>query len=381
MQQTNLDLGIIKDDDRSIAKLVKPCLLPKKDRELVHKLFSYPAKFQGHLPATLIENLTNENALICDPYSGGGTTVAAAALAGRKAYGIDLNPLAVLISKSKVANISENQKLKQVSELNALQPLKKCVLLNSDEKLLMGQTLSEVAESIWTYLKKGKCDPSNLVIGTLLIKRIKLTCRRDKTHLRTASFNAHIEYIVEEFIDFCSASNKAGYGKGIRVDYGSNHSIDLKSNSVDLIVTSPPYPGVDVEYNLIQLQRRDLNRCYRSDVGIRIAKDLVQISNSVSKKDLCDGGSAGDYWSNTELSMREMRRVMKFGSLAFLYIGFKTEFERNRFEKLVKIEGLSLESKFTVTLGAERVASSRGLYHGRDTSMMKSDLLYVLRKT
>ncbi len=45
----------------------------------------------------IISNLTSKNDIVLDPFMGSGTTILAAARLGRKAYGSDINPLAVFI--------------------------------------------------------------------------------------------------------------------------------------------------------------------------------------------------------------------------------------------------------------------------------------------
>lgn len=369
----------LRDSYQNVEDLVRPHLSSKKDRHPIHKLFSYPAKFQGYLPHALISRLTQEGDLICDPFSGGGTTAATASLLGRDCYSIDLNPIAVLVSKAKTTKLGTAKLVRLMADLDQLKPQKKRALLSDDEWTLIGRDLGEFVESVWSYLMNEKRSSIAPVIGTLLIKRIKLACARDKVHLRTAPFKKHIEYMIDQlkavelaFRDFKDSE--------VKIDHGSNHDMNLKNNSVSLIVTSPPYPGVDVEYNLIQLQRRDLNRCYRSDIGIRIADGILGRPSNVSKKDLCDGGNAGDYWTNSKKSLMEMKRVLKVGSLAFVRFGFKSDLDKLRYEKLAKETGFSIEDSFVVELGKERVASGRGLFHGRDTAMMSFDQLYVLRK-
>jgi DNA modification methylase len=362
-----------------LLEVVEPHLSSKKDRHLVHQIFSYPAKFQGYLPTALIEALTSTGDKVCDPYSGGGTTSAAAALLGRQCYGIDLNPIAVVVSRAKTTSISNATLTKSVALLRSLKPEKR-KLLSETEWELMGTSLASFAEAVWSSLNRKRNDAATPLLATLLIKRIKLSCRRDKTHIRTAPFADHINYVVAELHDAFRGFQQAENFGEVVIDHGSNHEMDLKTASIDLIVTSPPYPGVDVEYNLIQLQRRDLGRCFRSDVGIRISESVLGRSAAISKKDLCDGGIAGSYWSNTELSLKEMNRVLKKDALSFLYVGFKTLIDRARFEKLADLAGFTIYRTFIVELGKERVASSRGLFHGRDTSMMETERLYVLRK-
>lgn len=72
-------------------------------REATHAAHPYPAKFIPQIPRALIEALhPGDDSAVLDPFCGSGTTLVEAATAGIPAVGIDLHPLACLISKVKV---------------------------------------------------------------------------------------------------------------------------------------------------------------------------------------------------------------------------------------------------------------------------------------
>jgi site-specific DNA-methyltransferase (adenine-specific) len=54
---------------------------------------------------------------VLDPFCGSGTTLLEASLSGRKAIGVDLNPLALAISAAKIQNVSLEDVLHRVLEL------------------------------------------------------------------------------------------------------------------------------------------------------------------------------------------------------------------------------------------------------------------------
>jgi DNA modification methylase len=66
-----------------------------------HALHPYPAKFIPHIPRELIQAYSQPGERVWDPMCGSGTAIVEAALAGRDALGGDLNPIAVLVSKAK----------------------------------------------------------------------------------------------------------------------------------------------------------------------------------------------------------------------------------------------------------------------------------------
>jgi site-specific DNA-methyltransferase (cytosine-N4-specific) len=73
-----------------------------EDRSVgAHGLHPYPAKFIPHIPRMVLAELSRPGDLVVDPMCGSGTTLVEAAVAGRRAVGVDINPIATLISKAK----------------------------------------------------------------------------------------------------------------------------------------------------------------------------------------------------------------------------------------------------------------------------------------
>lgn len=74
--------------------------------EHVHGLHPYPAKFIPHIPRALIGALASEGDVILDPMCGSGTTLVEASVAGHQSVGVDLNPIATLVSRAKTTALS-----------------------------------------------------------------------------------------------------------------------------------------------------------------------------------------------------------------------------------------------------------------------------------
>ena len=70
-----------------------------------HRLheISYRACFKPQLPEFFIARLTREGDCVYDPFMGRGTTPVQAALMGRRAIGVDANPLSVVLAKPRLA--------------------------------------------------------------------------------------------------------------------------------------------------------------------------------------------------------------------------------------------------------------------------------------
>jgi len=70
-------------------------------RDFTHIYHDYPARMIPQIPRKLFEILNIKNGLLFDPYCGSGTTLVEALLNGSNAIGTDINPLARLISEAK----------------------------------------------------------------------------------------------------------------------------------------------------------------------------------------------------------------------------------------------------------------------------------------
>lgn len=71
----------------------------------IHEI-SYRACFKAQLPEFFIKRLTRDGDAVHDPFMGRGTTPVQAALMGRRAFGNDINPLSVLLTRPRLAPIS-----------------------------------------------------------------------------------------------------------------------------------------------------------------------------------------------------------------------------------------------------------------------------------
>jgi DNA modification methylase len=105
-------------DERIAAKLaealdVAPAPEPRRDasadddpdRTHVHGFHTYPARMHPATAGRLVRAATERGALVLDPFCGSGTVLVEAMIAGRRAAGTDLNPLAERLARLKTARL------------------------------------------------------------------------------------------------------------------------------------------------------------------------------------------------------------------------------------------------------------------------------------
>jgi hypothetical protein len=92
-------------------------LLGRRYGHVLHSMCSYMGSFPAGLPRYFIEQFSEPGDVVLDPFSGRGTTALEACLAGRVGLGVDLNPLAALLSDVKVAPPALEQCLLRLAEL------------------------------------------------------------------------------------------------------------------------------------------------------------------------------------------------------------------------------------------------------------------------
>lgn len=95
------------DPDTSIPNHAKILIISRDQSYLTHGIHKFPAKFFPELPRYLIRRYSERNHQVLDPMCGSGTVVLEAMLSGRNAVGIDIDPMARLITKVKTTPIEE----------------------------------------------------------------------------------------------------------------------------------------------------------------------------------------------------------------------------------------------------------------------------------
>lgn len=74
--------------------------------KLTHYCFRFPAKFHPAVARTLIETYSKPGDVLLDPFCGSGTLAVEAAVLGRNSLGVDVDPVAVFVSRVKTKRLN-----------------------------------------------------------------------------------------------------------------------------------------------------------------------------------------------------------------------------------------------------------------------------------
>lgn len=300
---------------------------------LTHNFHAYPAKFIPQIPNSTIMKFTKEGDIIFDPFCGCGTTLVEAKLHNRNAIGVDLNPIAVLVSKAKTTPLTKSQiergleilpKIRE--DISRYYSNKKTLvnykipMFNNINHWFQDNVIHELA-IIREYISNLNDNSLKNYLNTAFSALI-VSVSNQESDTRFAAKNKNISPFktFSEFARRLEDMNKRIYdfsqkatSSSIKVYQSDSQKLTfLKDNSVDHIITSPPYANT-YDYYLyhkfrIQWLGYDLKEVQDNEIGSR--------NRHSSKKEDISTFSKG--LSNC---LKEMSRVLKPNKLAVIVIG------------------------------------------------------------
>ena len=234
-------------------------------------LHTYPAKAVPEMVSDLIKKVMSIKSIktVLDPFVGSGTTALESKYLGLDFWGSDLNPLAVLLSKTKVLTIDNtNYTKKRLSDF--VQQVKKeypdarlipFYTFNSINYWFKEENIREL--SFLKYKMDQFINNANMVNREMYalilltafsstIRRVSLTrngefklYRMSPSDIERFSINAIDEFedAVTHLLDMLVVANNSYKKETISTICLQNaKSLNyLKNKSIDLVVTSPPY--------------------------------------------------------------------------------------------------------------------------------------------
>lgn len=309
---------------------------------LTHWIYPYKGKFHPQMIRALLNIIElKKGDIVFDPFSGSGTTALEAQLLGINFIGIDISPLCVIQGKVKTESIYVLDEILEIKDevISKLLPS----LFNAETnyyKLIENITSDERVKNFYKMAR---------------LLAVSDSSRRNREF--KPSFIKNLNLMIASVKDFIEIKERLNLKLGdVKTEIGNSRDVKLPDNSIDGIITSPPYSiALDYVQNDVHSLKDlgyDVLKMRNDFIGVRgTGKSKVELYNEDMKK-----------------SYSEMYRVLKPNKYAVIVIGNAT------------YQGKEVETvKFTIDymggLGFRLVKNINKIIFGLYNVMKKENIL------
>ena len=267
-------ITLFKNSIEKLSKLDWECV-NENTTYLTHNIHPYHSKYIPQIAGNLIELLSNEGDLVLDNFSGSGTTLIEAKLKNRNAIGVDINPLACLISKAKTTPIEEKKLKTETAKLInnirlSIEGVRTQKSLNSFNKTETRNEKEQYRIAEFTYIHGwfqpqvikelsiikhyiGKIEDKDikdfcLMVFSSIIREVSnaasefgnlmISKRKSLVKNTFERFQHKIKDATKRLVEFSRTVNDSK----IKVVHKDTRNLNFIGNEkIDLIVTHPPY--------------------------------------------------------------------------------------------------------------------------------------------
>jgi DNA modification methylase len=362
----NIDPGIDIPDGGRIL------IISNDQSYLTHGIHKFPAKFFPELPRYLIQKYSVKGETVLDPMCGSGTVVLEAMLNNRIGIGIDIDPMARLITKVKTTPIdpgflidSARDLVKQIHELDSLPDYRPsipefhyrenwfrsfvlrelAIITESIDNLFLPKqndtTFHDIRDFCRVVLSSIIRDVSNAdphCTRTVLRKKVVKNIHPGDT---LKKFSETILRQCDSMYEFFDISQALTF-KDVQLPDGNALKTGLDCDAIDLIITSPPYiNAVDYPrthqlemYWLGLLGDGPLSRLKRTYIGTETVykeeyehlkttgyETLDPILEEIYEKDPRRSFIVFKFFEDMKSQLEEMYRILKPGGRYCIAIG------------------------------------------------------------
>lgn len=327
-----------------------------------HDVHAFAAKFPPQLPRTFIRGLTKPGDLVLDPMMGSGTAIVEAQIEGRHGIGLDIDPLALQISRAKTTLLDTS-----IASTIGAEIVARARMLLTDRRAIeerIAERFDAKTRSFINYwfFPDTQCELMALTLAIqdennasirrfleltfsaiIVTKSGGVSRARDLAHSRPhlvpdkVPKNAIDQFALRVKKNVVSITRLATNGAIAAPLAGDARAIPLTDGSVDLIVTSPPYANaIDYmrahKFSLVWLGKSitELSELRARYVGSERAKDAeypslpeqsARIVRQLAEHDKGKARVLRKYYVEMRTILSEMHRVLRPDSPAIVVVG------------------------------------------------------------
>jgi len=330
-----------------------------------HGFHTYPAMMIPQIARRLINTYGKDAKVLFDPFVGSGTSILEATLHKNfnKAYGVDINPLALLISKVKTTPIDPKILIKESKKLT-----EKCLAEKKLEQKIETPNFFNI--DFWfkpkvitdlAIIKKNINKINNEDVKNLFLVAFSETVRKVSNtrrgefklyRINESNLKKHNPDVISEFskkLNENIASMAAYYNEHnpnckIKIlPEDTRNKTSIPDQEVDLIVTSPPYGDSRTtvaygQFSRLALQWLDYDKDSVSNIdkvslgGIPVqmleqslgSPTLSKIVDKISKIDTKRAKDVLSFYVDFDKCVKELHRVTKKGAILCFVVGNRT---------------------------------------------------------
>jgi DNA modification methylase len=348
----------------------------------IENIHPYPAKFIGEIPRYLIKCLPiPKGTIVLDPFCGSGTTLFEAQRAGLQSIGIDLNPIACLISRVKTSNFQEgfiNKVQKIISKAqnnNSLKPPDIPNLdhwFNRDIQLAISALLNDISNPEY----RPWSDQLKLSLSSILVR---VSNQDSDTRYAAILKNVRRQDVFELFFRSAKKLSNAlldrtwelPITKVIEHDTLTVNPSQINTN-VGLVITSPPYPNA-YEYWLYHKYRM----WWLGFDPISVKEKEIGARAHFFKK---NHHTANHFKNQMEKTFKLINSVMVKGGYACFIVG-RSKIHGEIVDNGNIIEQVADEVRFEKVYRVERELNANRKSFNLSHANIKTESLLVFKKT
>ena len=342
----------------------------------IHRWFPFTQGYSEPLVDFLLEYLgvtKKRNSTILDPFVGSGTTVLTSKKRAINTISFDISPLMIWVSKVKISSLD----IKNFKEINDFLSKLKIEKKPRENENVFPEFLGKAFSSkIWDQVKqiKSKIDSSKLsqrdkdflMLGLIGILEDISQIRKHGSHYRymlnpdsiglqklnikilnpesniIPIFSKQISKMLED-IEVTAKESKKSNSKH-QIFLGDAKTFKLEKNSVDFVITSPPYLNRNnyiaqqkAELSLLSLVKNQteykklVKSTFRShtdgDLDFNTAECIPEVKKIISAMESSEGNNSkiphmiAGYFIDLEQNLGNLFRVMRKGARAAFVVG------------------------------------------------------------
>ncbi len=360
----------------------------------LHAIHAFAAKFPAQLPRYFIEGLSEPGETVLDPMAGSGSTLLEGWLLGRKVVGVDLDPLAARQCRAKTTWV--DPQLVEETGQRVLADARRRVEVDHPLEILRGE-LDDATNAFLDYwfLPETQSELSALALeireetdpvlrnllevlfsATIVTKSGGVSRARDLAHSRPHRVSDKQPRSPFRMLEAQARQAARAFAETPDLGRGSSsfvaadsRSLPLSDNSVDLIVTSPPYANaLDYmrahKFSLVWLGQQvgDLGNLRGKYIGaerqagdeaIPLPDNAQRAIAALSEVDRPKSRVLARYLREMRQAIEEMHRVIRPGRAVIIVVGPST-IRGQRIATQDYLSGIAEQAGFAVAGVPER---------------------------